>query len=71
MSEFKPLGKKGRRQAGKFTDVADSLLPLFPNSTDRIDARWRLLFGLESAPPPTRGTAFIAEQVRPPPSRKR
>jgi hypothetical protein len=70
VSEYKPLGKKGRGRAGKFTDLADSLLPLFSDSGDRIDPRWRLLFGLEPAPPPKRGTAFIAKQVRRPPSRK-
>ena len=71
MSETKPLGENGRGRAGKFTDVAGSLLPLFAESAKRDERRWRLLFGLEPAPPANRGAAFIAREMRQPPPRQR
>jgi hypothetical protein len=71
VSENKPLGEKVRGRSGKFTDHADSLLPLFPEPGKRDEPRWRLLFGLEPAPSPRRGVAFIARDMRQPPPRKR
>ena len=70
MSEFKPLGRKERGRTGKFTDVDESLLPLFSHPGERDEKRWRLLFGLEQAPPLKRGAAFIARDLRPTPPRK-
>jgi hypothetical protein len=70
VSEIKPLGPKGRGRTGKFTDVPDSLLHLFSHPGVRADRRWRLLFGLDAAPPPKNGGALMGHEVRRPPSRK-
>jgi hypothetical protein len=70
VSEIKPLGPKGRGRTGKFTDVPDSLLHLFSQAGARDERRWRLLFGLDPAPPAKNGGKPMADKVRRPPSRK-
>jgi hypothetical protein len=68
VSQTKPSGEKGGVRSGKFTDVAGSLLPLFPEASNRDIPRWRVLFGLD---PSAAGASRNAADKRRPPSRKR
>ena len=40
-------------ESGRFTDVTDSLLPLFSDPDGRGSRRWREMFGLERPTPIT------------------
>jgi hypothetical protein len=72
VSDYKSLRNKIRVDPGSFADVADSLLPLFAESGERVDRRWRLLFGLEPASPPKRAAQpFLAGHLRSPRPRLR
>ena len=49
---------------GRFTDITDSLLPLFADPDARAARRWRELFGYERPAAPKRGGIRFTVSVR-------
>ncbi len=48
---------------GRFTDITDTLLPLFTDPDARGGRSWREVFGLERPLPRARGGAFIVREA--------
>jgi hypothetical protein len=66
VSKIKSLGTKARHRSGKFTDLDESLLPLFSEPREGSGRDWRLLCGIEPASTPDRNTAAAGDRRRPP-----
>ena len=61
MAEFKPLSGPGG--PGNFTDVTNSLLPLFCDPDGRGTRRWREMFGLQTTSQPGRAGPYVSVRV--------
>ena len=53
-----------KAEAGNFTDLTDSLLPLFNDPDGRGKRRWEQVFGLARPPEPRRGGIRFSVTVR-------
>ena len=61
MADFKRLADPG--SPGNFTDVTESLLPLFCDPDARGQRRWREMFGLETSSQRGRVGPYVSVRV--------
>ena len=58
------LAESKERPSGRFTDVTDTLLPLFSDPDGRGGRRWEQVFGLAPAEQPKGDGPFFSVRVR-------